>query len=86
MTTDKLEHVESGLDTVLSTVEGRKWYYNTMLEAGLFSSHPGEFPAGQRDIAIRMYEQVVDYNPDVWVNMQKEHIARTQETKLKKEK
>jgi hypothetical protein len=67
------------LRVVLSTREGRRWYWEKMAFCGMWLKRLPKDPQldayalGVRNIGLELFEEVNMLGPDVFLQMQKEH-------------
>ena len=80
------------LRSVLKTSAGRNVLWQVLEQANVFGiSYTGEsnstfFNEGMRNIGNRLLAHIQQANPDAFLLMQKEHIKRGNDEKLRKEK
>lgn len=87
----KLDEQEARNDiiAVLGTAAGRRYIWRQLENARVFSSSYAQqsnqtfFREGQRNVGLRMFTEVLDASPELFLQMQKEHYIL--ETPDKKE-
>lgn len=75
------DRVLNDLRVVLSTLEGRRFYWRLMSQCGLqtLSYLPGAKPEetafreGMRNIGLNLFRDLADVNPEIYVTMAKEN-------------